>query len=255
MSPSDGPPVFLSDSALPSTLKSLPALADTVLPQCPRLLTIHRPRRVSSSRFPSVGAPFDPSHVPTRRRAPGLRIPRATERSCAALVVSHHLDGLLWTDGASTVAARCRPWGSPRFSPTTAFTDPLPKELACQHVRRVSRDALTPRRSLPVRSASPLTIPSEEWMFTSGRSLLVVDLAGVSAALPSRRWRVSPWRLAQPGSTSRSLSANRSVATVRRCQRPIALSFHGLLFSLWATAPPHCLNGAPWDGSLSVSGS
>ena len=62
MSPSDGPPVFLTDSVLPSTLKSPPAHADTVLPQCPRLLTIHRPRRVSSSRFPSVGAPFDPSH-------------------------------------------------------------------------------------------------------------------------------------------------------------------------------------------------
>jgi hypothetical protein len=106
--------------------------------------------------------------LPTRRQAPGLRTPRTNERSWSALVVSHHLDGLLRTDGASTVAARCRPWGSPRFPPVSTCTDPPPKEHARQHTHRVSRDALTPRRSLPVRSASPLTIPSEELMSRRG---------------------------------------------------------------------------------------
>jgi hypothetical protein len=47
-----------------------------------------------------------------------------------------------------------------------ACTDPLPKELACQHATAFPAMLSTPRRSLPVRSASPLTIASEESMFT-----------------------------------------------------------------------------------------
>jgi hypothetical protein len=87
--------------------------------------------------------------LPTRRQAPGLRTPRATERSGSALVVSHHLDGLLRTDGASIVAARCRPWGSPRFPTATTCTDLLPREDFRQRDHRVSRVALYPAKIAP----------------------------------------------------------------------------------------------------------
>jgi hypothetical protein len=52
-----------------------------------------------------------PPDVAARLRAPGSH-PGASR---SALVVSHHLGGLLRIEGRGLVASRCRPWGSPRF--------------------------------------------------------------------------------------------------------------------------------------------
>jgi hypothetical protein len=176
--------------------------------------------------------------LPARRQAPGLRTPRATERSCSVHVVSHHLDGLLRTDGASTVAARSRPWGSPRF-PLRAPSPTLSRRSLPASTPTAFPRCTHPAKIIPARSASPLTIPPEEAMFTSGRYPLAVYPIGTPDARAARGLRGSPWRLARSGSTSRSCSANRSFATVRRCQRPMTLSFHGLLYSLGHRLPTH----------------
>jgi len=74
--------------------------------------SLEYPRIVPLLRHPSS------SSTPRLRRV--LRRVDATRRACSVRVVSHHLDGLLRTDGRRFVAPCCQTWGSPRFQRLTA---------------------------------------------------------------------------------------------------------------------------------------
>lgn len=95
--------------------------------------------------------------TPERRIAPSIfgdEVPTSPSRS--DLAVSHGLAGFLRARVAS-VAARCRPWGSPRFStsarpPTSTDTTLRSSRLRPATRRRRPRGATTPRRTSPCPS-------------------------------------------------------------------------------------------------------
>jgi hypothetical protein len=178
----DRPPEPSASSASPSSPRPSPLPRDPAQARFPVALTIRRPRRVSSSRFPSAGSPLDPSTPgpAPKRWTFGPLVPPRGSRS--ARVVSHHLDGFLRTDGASTVAARSRPWGSPCFSDTLPCTVLLSREPPGQRDRARSHGALTPRRCSPPAVPPPLTAPPEGAAFTRRCSLLAVSRGGTAAA-------------------------------------------------------------------------
>ena len=202
---------------------------------------LHVDHPSTSSRLllavPSVGSPFSPStpDIAPKRCAIGSLVP--TRESRSVLVVSHHLDGFLRTDGADTVAARCRPWGPPCFDDPLTCTRSLSRELTGQHERARSHGALTPRSfSLPAAPA-PLTASPEGG--ASREAAPSMPFQQVAPPLRSRPEGLEVHRcvFSTTVSTSRSCSADRSVAIVHRCQRPTALSFHGLLFPLPSLNP------------------
>lgn len=93
-----------------------------------------------------------------------LRHDDATRHTRSALVVSHHLDGLLHLTVSGLVASRYRPWGSPRFrirrvrarcfpvGASTLRSSPLPSSRACR-----LRQAFTPSPS-PVADRPDLEV-------------------------------------------------------------------------------------------------
>jgi hypothetical protein len=184
--------------------------------------------RCASSQPGASARPSEPScHRELSSRPRGFSPPRRVRR----------------TNGASVVAARSRPWGSPRFpSQTPARTSSREKRSPSMSDR--SPRCTHPVKSLPVRSASLTHHRSRRCDVTCG--LLPPCRSPIwrpdCARSPSRQ-RASSMRLTQPGSTPRACSANRSVAIVRRCQRPMTLSFHGLLFSLGPPISQRCADG------------
>jgi hypothetical protein len=179
--------------------------------------TIRRLRRVSSSRSPpSVLRSVRP--LPTGAEAPviGPLVPSRESRSVR--VVSLHLDGFLRSDGASIVAARCRPWGSSRFPHSPAC--PCDSRKSHRSARPTSFPTMhSPREDAPhPQRGSLLTAPSEDVAITQGRSLHDVSR---EAPLPRRlaqRRRASQWRLLPSCSTSRCCSAGGFLTAVHRFQ-------------------------------------
>jgi len=137
---------------------------------------------------------------------------------CSVRVVSHHLDGLLRSEGCRLVASCCRSWGSLCFAysaatyitevmdgSTRTFLDSVcrtPRRIPLTGSRIVSPRPLPPCRSSSASNPSPLgTVASSE-------------LRRVVSPSPS---------------ASRRCSAVESVASIRRCQRYDALSFLGFV--------------------------
>jgi hypothetical protein len=90
--------------------------ADLAWPCLPRTRSFGVPSSGLSAAVHSRHTPLG-HDTSSRPRATGLRAVAATpRRSCSALVVSHHLDGLLRTAGSGLVASRYRTWGSLRFT-------------------------------------------------------------------------------------------------------------------------------------------
>jgi hypothetical protein len=99
--------------------------------------TIRRLRRVSFSRSPpSVLRSIRPLPVRVETLTIGPLVPPRESRSVR--VVSLHLDGFLRTDGASIVAARSRPWGSPCFPALVHLPRRFPKNSPVSMVDCVS---------------------------------------------------------------------------------------------------------------------
>lgn len=158
---------------------------------------------------PSIGSALVPSTPASAPKSLGFGRCVPPHRSRSALAVSHRLDGLLRHHAASTVAARSRSWGSPRFRSVVACTG------------RRSSQASTPRpfpqrkhpsKNLPVRSTcrphrpAPKSQPSRATAPSS-------PLLQVSTTLLPPRFRsdVHVDEFATRHSASRSCSASRSV--------------------------------------------
>ena len=94
----------------------------------------------SNTAPPSCSFPRGVFHRRCRRLRPGA----ATHRACSALVVSHHLDGLLSRGDRRLVASCSRPWGSPGFGPRRGVCIRLP--VCTRSVSCVLADAGPPAR-------------------------------------------------------------------------------------------------------------
>jgi hypothetical protein len=106
----------------------------------------------------------------------GLTVPPARSRS--ALVVFHHLDGLLRMQGRGLVASRCQPWGSTRFTRTTA---------------RRSRETIVPLSALPESQAHTLRrVPLCCSRAASLRPLHLLPLAARRIAVKLRTAEADP---------------------------------------------------------------
>jgi len=216
MLPSGRPPEPSASSSSPPACE---ADASAVCHAIARLSasTIRRLHRVSSSRSPpSVLRSVRPLPASTEALTIGPLVPPRESRSVR--VVSLHLDGFLRSDGASTVAARSRPWGSSCFARPAAC--PCDSRESHRSARPISFPTMhSPREDSPHQQRGfSLTAPSEDGAFTRGRSLHAVSREAPLPRRLARRLRATQWRLLPSCSTSRCCSADRSVTAVHRCQ-------------------------------------
>jgi len=191
--------------------------------------TLRRPRRVSSSRFPSV----------VLRSVRPLQTPRRNARSSA---LPCHREGLVpssWFRTTSTVSsgptaqALLQPAADPgvhRVSRPAILHPGSRRNQLGQRTRARASRRTHPSKMLPAGSASSAHRATRRRR-VHAKSLPPCRCAGGTTVAPvARGLRGSPWRLLRLRSTSRSRSAGRFFTAVCRFQQPTALSFHGLLF-------------------------
>jgi hypothetical protein len=142
-------------------------------PSLPSRVFLVRPGRLfagllswdsSCSRRSGSPMPLHRHHLPESTPtglAAGFGVEGATLSACSALVVSHHLGGLLLWKARGLVASRCRSWGSPRFRRLCLGSRASWNASPSQKVAFPATFVRTPRRMFPDRSrtASPRPLP------------------------------------------------------------------------------------------------
>jgi len=201
--------------------------AGSVGPTSPPVISAssHGIRAASAADFsPLASTPPDPKVR--------LRSPVTTPTTCSALVVSHHLDGLL-RERAVSLLRLTAGWRFAAF-PVRSPTCTLPKQHSVERVRTVPRSACShPSKDSPhlqpYRVATavalltlPPSYPSEEESEVRGLSL-----ACASSSLSTRGRLASPTPRCQGAASacfprtqlpSRPCSADESVLPPSRCQ-------------------------------------
>jgi hypothetical protein len=89
-----------------------------------------------------------------------LRPRGATRATCSALVVSHHLDGLLRNRDRELVASRSRSWGSPRFRPPPPPHDRGRETDEAEDFPATQYPSKNPPRRQPYRVTTACCLPA-----------------------------------------------------------------------------------------------